>query len=459
MAILGLRSSLDQAGVLWPAVPSVRASRLLAVLLQLQASERWPGRALQAAQQRQLDALWRNARANVPFYRDRYRDFDRDDGSAPCLGTEEWYRVPELHRGTVQRASATLRAAAVPQAHGKAFETRTSGSTGEPVAVLRTQLNQFFWEAAVLREHVWHGRDAGLTKAVIRANGPAAPAPNGRTLKGWGLPFDKIWRCGPAYALDMATDVAAQAEWLRQRRPAYLLTYPTNLAALLDELSADDLPGLRQVICVGESVTDELRRGCLERFGAKVVANYSSQEMGYMALECPDCGQYHVQSETVVLEVLSEAGQPCREGEVGRIVVTDLHNFAMPVIRYAIGDYAEVGTPCSAGRGLPSLKRIVGRERNMVVLPDGARHWPLTGFHRFGDVAPIRQFQFVQRTREQIEVRLVCDRPLTAPQKDQLGCIIKEALGHPFQLEFRESERPLARSSGGKFEEFVSLAD
>jgi len=165
-----------------------------------------------------------------------------------------------------------------------------------------------------------------------------------------------------------------------------------------------------------------------------------------------------VQSESLYVEILDESGQPCRHGEVGRVVVTDLHNFAMPLVRYVIGDYAEVGAACTAGRGLPSLRRVLGRRRNMVVFPDGRRHWPVTGFRQFASVARIDQYQLIQHTRDEIEVRLVSPAILGREEFQELGAIITDALGHRFRLRFRQMPGPLPRTSGGKFEEFVCLA-
>ena len=77
---------------------------------------------------------------------------------------------------------------------------------------------------------------------------------------------------------------------------------------------------------------------------------YSSQEVGYIALQCPENESYHIQAENVLVEILDDDGLPCEPGEVGRVVVTALHNLATPLLRYDIGDYAEVGSPCSCGR-------------------------------------------------------------------------------------------------------------
>ena len=157
----------------------------------------------------------------------------------------------------------------------------------------------------------------------------------------------------------------------------------------------------------------------------------------------------------MMVEVLDEAGDPTPPGEIGRVVVTGLHNFAMPLIRYEIRDFAEPGGPCPCGRSLPTLKRVVGRLRNTLILPNGDKRWPLTGFHGFRGIAPIRQYQLVQKSLERIDVRYVVDRPLTAAEEDQLRVVIIKSLGHPFELHFQYFDK-LTKTSGGKFEEFIS---
>jgi phenylacetate-CoA ligase len=181
--------------------------------------------------------------------------------------------------------------------------------------------------------------------------------------------------------------------------------------------------------------------------------------VGTIALQCPVSGLLHVQAESLIVEVLDAAGRACKEGEIGRVVATDLHNFATPLIRYELGDYAEVGPACPCGRGLPTLKRVLGRARNMVVLPDGTRHWPLVGFHSFREVGQILQFQLIQHDLERIEMRLVTDGKLAASSEQRLAEIVQNALGHPFRIELCYVEGELERSPGGKFEEFISRVE
>ena len=191
-----------------------------------------------------------------------------------------------------------------------------------------------------------------------------------------------------------------------------------------------------------------------------MVDTYSSQEVGYIALQCPDSENYHVQSENVLVEVLDESGAPCQAGQIGRVVITTLHNFAMPFLHYDIGDYAEVGTICACGRGLPVLKRILGRQRNLLVMPNGERRWPV--FMSEGDPAdlpPFFQFQVVQRSLDELELNVV--RPtagITPEEQKQVEAHFHGILGYPFKISIN-CVAEIPRSPTGKFEDFISLVD
>jgi phenylacetate-CoA ligase len=103
------------------------------------------------------------------------------------------------------------------------------------------------------------------------------------------------------------------------------------------------------------------------------------------------------------------------------------------------------------------LRRILGRERNLILMPDGTRHWPLVGFHKFRDIAPVIQYQFIQHTRESIELRLVTERPLDSAEEERLRRLVQKALGHPFAVAFVYFDGKIPPAKSGKFEEFVCL--
>src|SRR5262249_55824643 len=151
------------------------------------------------------------------------------------------------------------------------------------------------------------------------------------------------------------------------------------------------------------------------------------------------------------------AGNACNPGEIGRLVLTDLTNFASPLIRYDTADYAEAAPPCGCGRGLPTLARIVGRQRNILRRPDGQRYWPRLGSTGYHEIAPVVEHQLIQREIDLMELRLVVETPLTALQEEELAERLRRSLGYPFRITFAYFEHEIPRGRGGKMEEFVCL--
>ena len=452
MDVLMPRSSIP--GVTWPGLPGRPGATMLALQYQLEQSQWWPPEVLLRQQFRQLRHVLSHGFRTVPFYRDRLAEA----GLAPDrpLTPDIWAKIPVLTRTEIQEAGAALISTEAPKPHGRTHFLSTSGSTGKPIKVAGTRLAQIFWQAFTLRDHLWHRRDFTKKLAVIRRMREGrATYPKGVHDRSWGPSTALVFASGPSAVLTIATSVEKQALWLERENPEYLLTYPSNLLQLATHCRNHGmtLPNIRSVTTLAEVLQPEVREACREAWGVPVVDMYSAQETGYMALQCPDHEHYHVQAESALVEVLDDRGNPSGPGQVGRVVVTPLHNFAMPLIRYEIGDFAEVGGPCSCGRGLPVLTRILGRVRNMLVLPSGDRLWPSSPVDVFLAVAPIRQYQIIQRRPDEIEVKLVTDKALTAEQEKRLGAALNKHFAHRFTYRFTYVDH-IPRSAGGKYEDF-----
>lgn len=444
-------------GNVWPGIPGPFVSQLLAMQCQFEAMQWLTADEILARQTRQLGRLLAHAYDTSPFYRQRL-----DAAGLPpeaIEGPDQWRRIPLLTRADLQQHHEQVLSRAVPDEHGPRSQMFTSGSTGRPVMVVGTGVTQLFWNCCTLRDHLWHRRIAGGTLAAIRSlPGDAGQPPDGISAEDWGAATRGIVRTGAAHSLTIQSTVDQQAEWLQRRDPDYLLTYPSNVVALAQHSQKHGwrLPKLREVRTFGELVEPQVRRICRSQWGVPLVDMYSSQEVGYIALQCPESENYHVQCENVLVEVLDDEGRSCDPGQIGRVVVTALHNLAMPMIRYEIGDYAEPGEPCKCGRGLLVLRRILGRQRNMAILPGGQRRWPSVELADTADAAdfpPIHQFQLIQRTLDLLEMLLVVHRPLTTTEEQRLRGWITTAVGHPFEIRLTYVES-IARSPLGKFEEF-----
>lgn len=434
----------------------VAAQRLL-LLQQLQASERAKPADMEQRQGQQLAALLAYAGQHSPHYR-KLLDWRtvRPDNVHALLRT-----LPPLKRADLQEGVEQVSGKTSPKHHGPTHLMQTSGSSGEPVKVQVTDAAMLVRSAVLLRSYLWHL--TGFDQRVAHISAKVAKddaARQGVHTPHWGSPFFPLYRTGDNVALNIQTDLARQLQWLVQTRPGVLVTYPSNLQRLL-ELSAalGQRPnGLTHVRVNGETVPDGLAEQLQKNWGARLSAVYSSEEMGVMAVDCPLGEGLHVMAESVLLEVLRDDGQPCAPGEAGRVLVTDLHNFATPLIRYEIRDFAEISvSPCRCGRHLPLLRRVQGRYRNMLSLPDGRRYWPMLGLRRFGEIAPIKQFQIVQRSLQEVDVRVATLRPLTPSEQTSVLNAVKQALGYPFSMSLEVFDGTLPTSVSGKFEEFISL--
>lgn len=219
------------------------------------------------------------------------------------------------------------------------------------------------------------------------------------------------------------------------------------------------LQSLKEVATFGEMLPDGIRDLAAAVWNVPLVDVYSSEEFGNIALQCPQCPEnYHVQSENLMVEVVDESGKPCLPGQIGRVLISTLHNFTMPLLRYAIGDYAEVGVPCPCGRGLPTLRRIAGRRRNMIFRPDGGCHWPSFPYEDLKFIGDFHQIRIVQHTRHELEVHLARVNALSAEAEVRFSEKLCELLRGRFVVRYRYSE-VIPPSAGGKYEDFVSLVE
>ena len=388
----------------------------------------------------------------VPFYRDRF-----DEALALPLRRftiETIRQLPVLHRGEVQAAGDRISTGYVPEGHGRVQHVATSGSTGQPLRIRTTDLSSWFFMAQGLRYHQWHRRDFRRTSMTITSLKPEITV---QKTKGWVSGFPT----GAGYRVNFSLPAPKIFEALLEANPHYLQVHPSTLAELL-RLSRREgrKPGnLVEVRSVSEALSPALRQTLMDTWGVPATDNYSAQELNILALQCPQNPEHlHVQSESALLEVLDRDGNPCRPGQTGRCVVTQLVNFATPLVRYEYGDYAEVGEPCACGRGLPTLKSVLGRERNLLVLENGDRLSPRLALEDIVTELPVIQYQLVQKTHRDIEIRLATQSPLTELQEQSVIGKCRDDIGQPLDYRIVYVDE-IPKLASGKFEAFRCEVD
>jgi phenylacetate-CoA ligase len=380
------------------------------------------------------------------------------DVRSPDGVSKHWAEIPILTRAQAVANRNKLRSRAIPADAGPTSKVETSGSTGTPFAYEQSGCASIAATALTERLLRWWAVDGSKSYAqIVLDKKNQAPAPRGRMLVGWHSAHPN----GIRYMLSVAADVDTQLDWLVARRPHYLMTYAIVMKELATRARERGIElKFALLLSAAMAVGNETRELCRSVFGAEIADTYGSTEADHIAAQCRDCGEYHVSAETSVVEVLRDDGSPAQPGESGRVIVTPLYAYAMPLIRYEIGDFAEVGTiPASCGRGLPTLRRILGRYRNMFRFRDGSVVFPETGNYRLQDFIDLKQFQLVQTDFDRVEIHYVpkfSEHEVDATKFAALTERIRTSLRQPVEILLRPVEK-IERSAGGKYEDCVSL--
>jgi phenylacetate-CoA ligase len=341
------------------AVPDIAPSAELSFFNDLAKTERLTQPLLIQFWQRALADLLRHAHQTTPFYRDRLsRLLAHDDD----IEWSRWFELPIIRFDDIARLRHAMLSRSIPSAHGSVSPYRVAGPTGEVAVVSKSSLQLGAESCIWARLGDWHGIDQAETMATLLP--PTALLPGER--ESW-VPK---WRPGPHgthHIGDVESPARQQCDWLTALGPIVLRTAPALLRPLLDAAGSISGPRIRlkQVVTEGETVAEDDRQRCRDALGSDIVDAYALPEAGIVAIRCPATGNYHLQSEVCLVEVLDDDHKPCGSDGIGEIVITPLYAFAMPLVRYATGTYAQLlsGSPnanksCACGRGLPAIRKV-----------------------------------------------------------------------------------------------------
>ena len=442
------------AHINWPGIPVPSSCVVLAVMFQLEQSQWWSPELLAARQYSQIEVLLAFVTEAIPFYRQHLKKIGWKKGVT--LDADIFSKLPILQRNEIQAQSNAIFAHGTTE-HGKRYNKYTSGSSGSPLNLMGSEVSTCLTKAMAFRDDLWQQRDFSKRFLRIRSGRQAAEPLAIKDSPTWGFPAAGVYDTGPMTVFTHRLPIAQQAEALRARNPAYIQGYTSNILELTDYFRANNLtlPGLLSVTTYGEPTTEDVHAACRDVWGVPVIPIYSCEEFGFIALQCPQHAHYHVNSESVLLEVLDEHNQPCKPGQYGRVVLTTLNNFVTPLIRYEIGDIAQIGEACPCGRGLAVLKNIAGRRRNMALLEDGVYCIPKVSRDVWRQFREVERCQFVQTEKAIIDIRIAVNHPLDDKQKQSLIADVAAAIKHPFSYTVTEIDDLSRHQANGKFDTFI----
>jgi len=359
--------------------------------------------------------MLRYAKASSPFYAERIPDGLLQPTATQAL----WRTVRRLTKEELRANDRAIKIAKPPAFAGATRSAWTSGSTGSPfngdISAIADHMN-----ALILRRvYRWWNVDGAkdlMHLAVDRQGYQVRPSVE--THQGW-YPGDPR---GKYHRLTVSTGIDAQLDHIVDLRPAYLKTAAVHLGALALRARERKLDIVFDVVFGGAAplMADE-RRLVADIFKCRVADIYGTEEIGIIAAECPRCGSYHPAVDMMQFEVLRDDGAAAQPGETGHVVVTPYLNFAMPLIRYELGDVVELGQGSQCPNGEINLTRIVGRSKNLFTQVDGQKFLPYVALGEIATLGPIARFRFVQTSLTTIEFRY----KLSGPGKIDLGLLAK----------------------------------
>jgi phenylacetate-CoA ligase len=395
----------------------------LRILLACRNRSRLPAAALRALQERQLRALVAHAYTNVPFHRRRLEAAGLTPAAVRSL--DDLRLLPTTSKQILRSTPAAdlVTRGTDPE---KCDVVCTSGSTGMPLRILRGR-HEVDWHRAaglrILRELGFRWTDRTLE---IRA----ALGPN-YVLQRLGI-APKRW-------VSILDSPAEQLRALIEFRPQIICAAASTLRDLADAVLESGVapPPPRLIIQDAEPLLPSTRALVARAFGVVPIDVYGLVELSNFAWECEQRAGLHVTADTHLVEILGDDGTPLPAGTPGRIVCTDLVARTMPMLRYETGDWGALATdPCPCGRTFPRIVDLVGREGDVVLLPNGRRlHWPY--FHEtFARYEELDRYQVIQEELDRVRVRILARPERYQALVDRLAAELGTVIPPAVRLEF-----------------------
>lgn len=326
---------------------------------------------------------------------------------------------------------------------------KTGGSTGTSLELYITEECSECRNACARRHDRWSGWEPGETIGAVWGN-PILPSDYVSRMKNWLL--------RPMIYLDTmnVTDAAVKEfvkDWGKEK-PSLLFGHAHSLYILAQYVHRLGIETIRPkgIISTSMMLLPHERKLIEEVFSIKVTDRYGCEEVSLIASECEHHDGMHMNIEHLFIEFINDEGNPVKPGEMGKIIVTDLMNRAMPFIRYQVED---MGIPsqreCPCGRGLPLMEKVVGRTADFLLRRDGSRVAGISLIENTLTKIPgIGQMQIIQKALDVLYINIVIKQDYSTRSKIQLEEYFMKIFGEGVKIEIFTVHH-IAPESSGKY--------
>jgi phenylacetate-CoA ligase len=402
----------------------------------------WSGGKLEDLRRRKLADLLDYCYQHIPYYR---KQFDQIGAEPRDFRTpEDLVRFPILEKETLRDQSGEF---IDPDGDNRSWITyRSSGSTGIPLELRYHPSERLRMGFTVTRELLYNGLKPHYR--IVNITEPRHSAPKERWYHRLGFMNEQF--------LSVYDCCELNVERLRAAKPHVIIGFPSSLMVIGEEISRSLAKPLspRLIFTLAEVLTDQDREILTRQWGVNPIDLYGANEVGHIAFQCGERSGYHVNADSLYVEVLDE-DRPVEPGGRGEVVVTNFDLRVMPIIRYRVGDVVHRSERnCSCGCSFPLLQRIHGRSDGFIIGSGGKLYSALEISLLMKAVRALSRFRIIQETEKVLIVEWVASDPESDPTS-QIRTVLVDRLGGDIRIETRRVE-VIPREKSGKIRSVVS---
>lgn len=400
-------------------------------------------------QQQKLSRMIEYAYVNCSYYRDIFSRVD----SSPAAVTNQFTNIPLLHKSDIRQNKERMCAVNFPKE--KLVPKKTSGSTGVSLELFMDVDCSEWRRAAALFRNSWTGWQLGEKTAAVWGNPP--PAQNWRAFLRNAL----LERCIYLDTLGMTEeDMRDFLLRIEQYKPTLMMGHAYSLyyfAKFVEKQSRPIQLQLKGIISTAMMLYPWQREVIERVFGCKIFERYGCEEVSLIASECEAHRGMHINTDSLIVEFLKDDGQPAAAGEEASVVVTDLMNYGMPVIRYKIGDRAVYSDePCSCGRKTLLITKVTGRDADFVMTPERKIISGISLTENFSLKIPgVEQMQIDQHALNHLKIKIVRDKDFNDNSARILRELCLKTFGAVMQCDVEYVDK-IPQEKSGKYRFVIS---
>jgi len=415
------------------------SKRVLSRYLFYARSQKWDRKRIESYQDNKLVSVIKHAAANVPYYRDLFKKVGLN--SKTFRGRIDMHKIPLLDKETLRVRQKEFIAENA-ENFGINWDS-TSGSTGTPLHFIMDHSSKAHKLAGVLRSYQWAGYFPG--KKVFSLQSYSFPDPKVLFRR---YTLANLWRINARLLTkDSALEIVSM---INEIKPDIIIGYPFSIFMLskLAKEGGGTISPVSSIVTAGETLSEK-RRALLETaYGCRVHDFYSLHEAVSIISEC-DHQTKHISEDFAYNEVVDEDGNIVTDNGTGEIVGTGFYNYAMPLIRYKLGDTVVLNNnnTCKCGRNFKSVKEIIGRQNDYIITPDG-RYMGNVLEHSVDNAKGVMLSQCVQDSADRIYVNLVVDESFNDDSIKAFEEGMRARLGDEIRIDFKKVNELEKKPSG-----------